>query len=183
MQNNQSNGSITATKAWVSKVIVKYNICPFARAEVEKCSVRYIKTAQRLPAEVVHALLSEFHYLDNHSEVETTLFIIEEGFEGFYLFLDLVDMANALIDMQGYEGIYQLASFHPDYCFSGEVQSDASNYTNRSPYPTLHIIRESTMEAAIASHPDADAIPSRNIAFCRKKGNEFFAELLASCMK
>lgn len=92
-------------------------------------------------------------------------------------------MANELIDVQGYEGIYQLASFHPDYCFNGEEQSDASNYTNRSPYPTLHILRESTMEAAIASHPDADAIPARNIAFCQKKGNQFFAELLASCMK
>jgi len=177
------NKPITDTKAWVNKVIVKYNICPFARQEVEKSRLRYIETAHRSAVQVLHALLSEFYYLDDHREIETTLFIIAEGFEAFYLFLDLVDMANELIDVQGYEGIYQLASFHPDYCFNGEEQSDASNYTNRSPYPTLHILRESTMEAAIASHPDADAIPARNIAFCQKKGNQFFAELLASCMK
>lgn len=183
MISMNKNKSITDTKTWVNKVIVKYNLCPFARKEVEKGSLRYIETAQHHADDVLSVLLREFYYLDSHSEVETTLFIIPQGFEGFYFFLDLVDRANELIGTQGYEGIYQLANFHPDYCFEGQGQSESSNYTNRSPYPTLHIIRESTMEEAIANYPDVDAIPSRNIIFCKKKGNQFFADLLASCMK
>ena len=175
--------NITHTEAWVSKVIVKYNICPFARREVEKGSLRYVEVLESRKDQVLQTLLDEFLYLDEHQDVETTLFIIPQGFEGFYLFLDLVDMANDLIEMEGYEGVYQLANFHPDYCFEGEVQSEPSNYTNRSPYPTLHLIRETSMENAIANHPDADAIPDRNIQFCQKKGNAFFADLLASCMK
>ena len=177
------NKYIAHTQEWVSRVIVKYNICPFARREVEKGSLRYIATTEVSTEFVLQALLDECKYLDEHEETETTLFIMPQGFEGFYLFLDLVDLANDLLEMEGYEGVYQLANFHPDYCFDGEVQSEPSNYTNRSPYPTLHIIRESSMEKAIANHPDADAIPDRNIQFCQKKGNEFFAELLASCMK
>ena len=177
----QSN-NIKSTAKWVSNVIVKYNICPFARREVEKGSLRYVEVLESKKDLVLQSLLDEFNFLDTHQEVETTLLIIPQGFEGFYLFLDLVDMANELIEMEGYEGVYQLANFHPDYCFEGEVQSEPSNYTNRSPYPTLHLIREVSMEKAIAAHPDAGAIPDRNIQFCQKKGNAFFAELLASCM-
>lgn len=177
------NQTIAHTQAWVSNVIVKYNICPFARREVEKGSLRYVEVLETKKDKVLQTLLEEFQYLDEQQEVETTLFIIPQGFEGFYPFLDLVDMANDLIEMEGYEGVYQLANFHPDYCFEGEIQSEPSNYTNRSPYPTLHLIREVSMEKAIAAHPDADAIPDRNIQFCQKKGNAFFAELLASCMK
>lgn len=173
---------IQETKNWVSKVIVKYNICPFARREVERGSIRYAVAQGHDKASVLQCLIEECRFLDENSETETGLFIIPTGFEGFYDFLDLVELANDLLDMEGYEGVYQLANFHPDYCFAGEPQNEPSNYTNRSPYPTLHIIRESSMELAISNHPDVDAIPERNIAFATKKGNPFFADLLASCM-
>jgi len=173
---------IKHTQNWVKDVIVKYNICPFARREVERGSIRYCVAEERNKAEVLQTLLDECHYLDEHSEVETSLFIMPIGFEGFYDFLDLVELANELLELEDYEGVYQLANFHPDYCFAGEPQSEPSNYTNRSPYPTLHIIREISMELAIKNHPDVGAIPERNIAFANKKGNAFFADLLASCM-
>lgn len=173
---------INHTKNWVKNVIVKYNICPFARREVERGSIRYSVVEETNKEHVLQALIAECRFLDSHSETETTLFIIPVGFEGFYDFLDLVELANDLLEMEDYEGVYQLANFHPDYCFAGEVQSDPSNYTNRSPYPTLHIIRETSMEQAINNHPDVDAIPERNIAFANKKGNAFFASLLATCM-
>ena len=176
---NTEQSMIKHTQNWVSNVIVKYNICPFARREVERGSIRYTLIEQSKKKEVLHSLLEECHFLDEHSEIETTLFILPIGFYGF---LDLLELANDLLEIEGYEGVYQLANFHPDYCFSDEPQSAPSNYTNRSPYPTLHIIRETSMEMAINNHPDIDAIPERNIKFANKKGNDFFAILLASCM-
>lgn len=179
---NTTQDIITHTQNWVSNVIVKYNICPFARREVERGSIRYIAVDSADPKRVLEALIDECCFLDEHEEIETTLFIMPVGFEGFYGFLTFVELANDLLEVQDYEGVYQLANFHPDYCFADEPQSEPSNYTNRSPYPTLHIIRETSMEKAIKNHPDVEAIPERNIAFANKKGNDFFANLLATCM-
>ncbi|MFT6925237.1 MAG: hypothetical protein ACJAZP_000817 [Psychromonas sp.] len=177
------NEIISATQKWVKQLVVKYNICPFARREVERGSIRYCQAEEPQREFVLQTLLDECHRLDADQEIETTLFILPSGYEGFYDFLDLLDMANDLLELEGYEGVYQLANFHPDYCFADEVQNAPSNYTNRSPYPTLHIIRESSMEFAIANHPDVDSIPQRNIEFTNKKGNAFFADLLAGCLK
>jgi len=173
---------ISETQQWVKKVIVKYNICPFARKEVERGTIRYVIAEGSNKSAVLQSLLQECQFLDSHSAIETTLFIMPVCFEEFYDFLELVDLANELLAEEEYEGIYQLANFHPDYCFAGEPHNEPSNYTNRSPYPTLHIIRESSMELAIEQHPDVDAIPMRNIEFATKKGNAFFADLLARCM-
>lgn len=174
--------AIEQTQNWVNKVIMKYNICPFARREIERNSIRYQVIDESKIDKVLEAFILECHYLDNHPKAETSLVILPRGFEGFYPYLDLVDLANDLLVDQGYEGIYQLASFHPDYCFDGEPQNDAANYTNRSPYPTIHIIREESMEKALASYNDPESIPERNIAFAHKKGAGFFEALLASCM-
>jgi hypothetical protein len=173
----------TQTENWVKQVIMKFNICPFARREVERASIRYAVIDESKLDKVLQALVQECVYLDEHKEVETTLFILPRGFEGFYPYLDLVDIATDLLFEQGYEGQYQLASFHPDYCFDGEAQDSAANYTNRSPYPTLHIIREVSMELALANYDDPETIPERNIAFAERKGSEFFVQLLAHCKK
>ncbi|MFT5790439.1 MAG: hypothetical protein ACI8SJ_002568 [Shewanella sp.] len=173
----------TQTENWVKQVIMKFNICPFARREVERASIRYAVIDESKLDQVLHALIQECIYLDEHTDVETTLFILPRGFEGFYPYLDLVDIATDLLFEQGYEGQYQLASFHPDYCFDGEAQDAAANYTNRSPYPTLHIIREVSMELALANYDDPETIPERNIAFAERKGSEFFMKLLAHCKK
>lgn len=174
---------IAHTENWVKQVIMKYNLCPFARREVERASIRYVVVEQHKIKAVLQALLAECTLLDEQPTVETTLLIMPRGFEGFYAYLDLVDLANDALFEQGYEGKYQLASFHPDYCFDGEPQDDAANYTNRSPYPTLHIIREASMEKALADYDDPESIPERNIQFARRKGSEFFARLLASCTR
>lgn len=174
---------ITATENWVKQVIMKYNLCPFARQEVERASIRYVVVAEHKPKAVLQALLAECTLLDEQSAVETTLIIMPRGFEGFYAYLDLVDLADDALLEQGYEGKYQLASFHPDYCFDGEQQDDAANYTNRSPYPTLHLIREASMEKALADYADPESIPERNIHFARRKGSDFFIQLLAKCHK
>ena len=175
--------SVFQTENWVKNVIVKYNICPFARKEVERASIRYVTTEESKTSKVIDLLVQECQYLDLAPETETTLFILQRGFEGFYSYLDLVDLANdALVD-NNYEGIYQLARFHPDYCFDGEPQDSAANFTNRSPFPTLHIIRESSMELALASYHDPESIPQRNIEFAERKGSDFFIKLLQACKK
>ncbi len=171
------------TQNWVERVIMKYNICPFARREVERGSIRYAVIDESKMHMVLEALITECKLLDETPEVETTLFIIPRGFEGFYPYLDLVDLANDLLIDQGYEGVYQLASMHPDYCFDGEPMDEPSNYTNRSPHPTLHIIREASMEQALADYDEPETIPERNIEFSQRKGSEFFAKLLSECMK
>lgn len=171
------------TQNWVERVIMKYNICPFARREVERGSIRYAVIDQSKMHMVLEALITECQLLDENPALETTLFIIPRGFEGFYPYLDLVDLANDLLIEQGYEGVYQLASMHPDYCFDGEPMDEPSNYTNRSPYPVLHIIRESSMEQALAEYNEPETIPERNIEFSQRKGSDFFAKLLSECMK
>ncbi|ASJ97055.1 DUF1415 domain-containing protein [Shewanella marisflavi] len=169
------------TQNWVEKVIMKYNICPFARREVERNSIRYTVAQHSQIDKVLDELIQECHLLEQQPQIETTLFIMPRGFEGFYLYLDLVDIANDLLIEQGFEGVFQLASFHPDYCFEGEPQDSAANYTNRAPYPTLHIIREASMERALADYDDPESIPERNIAFAERKGEAFFVKLLQSC--
>lgn len=173
---------LNSTEQWVKRVIVKYNICPFAKREVDRGSIRYCEEDSTEIEGVLERLTQECLYLDTHSETETTLLVMSEACSDFEHFLDLVYLSNHLLQMSHYQGVYQLAHFHPEYCFEGESSEAASNYSNRSPYPTLHIIRESSMEKAIAGHPDVDAIPDRNIAFLNKKGTPFFADLLSSCL-
>ena len=168
----------TATENWVKQVIMKFNLCPFARREVERASIRYAVVEEHKPKAVLLALLAECALLDEQPAVETTLVILPRGFEGFYAYLDLVDLAEEMLLEQGYEGKYQLASFHPDYCFEGEAQDDAANYTNRSPYPVLHLLREDSVARAVDVYPDPDGIVDRNIETLRELGADGWRKLL-----
>jgi uncharacterized protein len=182
-QQQEHQQMISATSNWVSNVIMKYNLCPFARKEVERGSIRYLVIEETKRKQVLAALIKECQFLDVNPDMETSLVILARGFEGFYDYLDLLDSANDVLFDNDYEGVYQLASFHPDYCFEDEAQDSPANFTNRSPYPTLHIIRESSMEQALASYHDPESIPLRNMAFANKKGAEFFIKLLSECHK
>ncbi len=162
------------TKQWLRNVVIKHNFCPFAKRELLRDSIRYLVVESSELELVLQTLVDEFIYLDHHDDTETTLVILPNGFDYFDDYLDLVEIANALLEDQDYAGIYQLASFHPDYCFEGADNDDPANYTNRSPYPTLHIIRESSLERAIASHPNVEGIPERNIIYARGLGLEEF---------
>ncbi|MCL1036773.1 DUF1415 domain-containing protein [Shewanella submarina] len=166
---------------WVRSFIVKYNICPFARPDLDANNMRYCVAHSSDLETVLMSLVEECVFMDSNPQVNTSLFILPEGFEQFDDYLDLLDIANALLQAQGYEGTYQLASFHPDYCFEGEEESDAANYTNRAPLPVLHIIRESALAAALAEYKDPESIPERNIQFTRRKGANFFELILQAC--
>ena len=130
----------------------------------------------------LEALMKELHYLDKDEDIETSFIILPNNFADFTTYLNLVDMAEQLITKKNYEGVYQLASFHPQYCFAGEDKNDAANYTNRSPYPMLHILREDSITKALENFPDPESIPEKNIAFARSKGLAYMQELLLRAM-
>jgi hypothetical protein len=173
--------AITQTKKWINDVVVGCNFCPFAAREVKRGSIYYELLSTTDPEVVLEACLGMMERLDNEPGIETALLILPEGFDDFEYYLDLVETADQLIADNEYEGIYQLASFHPQYLFAGSQLNDPANYTNRSPYPMLHFLREEALSKAIDSHPDIDGVPARNIAFANEKGLTYMQQLLAAC--
>ena len=128
-------------------------------------------------------LILEMELLDGVENIETTLIILPDHFDDFNKYLTLVRSADKTITRKGYGGIYQIASFHPEYCFAGADKDDPANYTNRSPYPVLQILREQSISRAIDQSFDVKGIPERNIAFAHEKGMRYMQLLLAACMK
>lgn len=129
----------------------------------------------------LESLIIEAEHLDSQSETETTLIIFSEAYQDFDDFLDMLALAEDVLIEQGYEGIYQLASFHPDYCFADADIQDPANYTNRSPYPMLHLIREASIEQVLENYPDPEQIPERNMRITRELGERYLQQLLAGC--
>jgi len=174
---------IEQTQQWLADFVIAYNICPFAKREFVSNRIAYevIQTTE-LEAQL-HALIDACRVLDTEKNTETSLVIYPRGLDDFDDYLDFLEIANALLHKQGYEGIYQLASFHPDYCFAEVPAEDASHYTNRSPYPMLHIIREASLEKALENYPDPENIPLRNIDKTRELGVHKLQQLLAHCIQ
>jgi len=172
--------ALTVTRAWVETFVVARNVCPFAGREVARDTIRYVAVDAGDWEGALHRLVAECERLDESPEVETTLLVLTPGLEAFDDYLDFLAVAEALLDDQGYEGTYQLASFHPDYCFEGVEEEDPANFTNRSPYPMLHLLREAGLERALEHYPDPEAIPERNVAAMRELGGEALAAALAA---
>ncbi|NQZ05916.1 MAG: DUF1415 domain-containing protein [Algicola sp.] len=182
---------VAATKKWLETVIVKYNFCPFARKELENDTIRYSVSELTSFDDLVELALAECRFLDDHPQTATTLMILPNGFDNFDRYLDLVDLIQSQViesafteespEGKSYEGIYQVASFHPDYCFADADKDDAANYTNRAPCPVVHFLREDDIAEALADYPDPENIPDRNITLARRKGTKKMAQLLSEC--
>ena len=172
-----------STRCWVKRIVIGHDFCPFARVPFEAGRVHIGVSRATTFEPALEDLIDECLRLDNDAGIETTLLVYPDFATDFDDFLDLIELANRLLAMQGYEGIYQLAHFHPDYVFDGSEENDAANYTNRSPHPTLHIIREASLARAVAAHPDTGKIPQRNIRHAREVGGDHFATILAKCRK
>ncbi|MCW9006585.1 MAG: DUF1415 domain-containing protein [Marinobacter sp.] len=173
---------ISATRKWVENVVVGYNLCPFAKRELVRNRLRFVVSEAETEDELLQALHSELQRLEDEPEIETTLLIhpgVLQDFGPYNEFLDAADGLLAYLDM---EGVYQIASFHPDYRFAGTEPDAAENYTNRSPFPMLHLLREASLEAAIDSYPDVDGIPQRNIELMNELGSEKMRSILRSCL-
>ncbi|NVK73633.1 DUF1415 domain-containing protein [Marinomonas sp. CT5] len=173
----------TQTMGWVKEFIVALNVCPFAKREVEKDSVRCVVLRSKKVDVALEELMTEVQWLDENPETETTLLIFPTLFKDFHRYLDFVETAENLMFEQGCEGVYQLATFHPDYCFAGTEPDDVSNYTNRSPYPMLHLLREASVDKAIEFYGDTAEIPEQNIEKMEQLGKSKLDVIFADCMK
>ncbi|NLW06174.1 MAG: DUF1415 domain-containing protein [Pseudomonadaceae bacterium] len=182
-KNNLEAEAISAVRNWVDTFVVGMNLCPFAKRELVNNRVRFITTNATTEDALLMALKLELELLTTDPSIETTLLIPTHVLQDFYDFNDFLNDADRLLVEMALEGVYQVASFHPNYQFGGTEPEDAENYTNRSPYPVLHLIREESLEKAIASYPNVDAIPERNIALMNELGTEKLQALLNACFK
>ncbi|MDH5516452.1 MAG: DUF1415 domain-containing protein [Gammaproteobacteria bacterium] len=174
---------VEACKAWVEQVVIGQNFCPFAKKEFDQQRIHFQLCDESGTDKALQCLIDECQRLDQDPNIETTLIIFSSLLQDFDEFWGFTEMAEQLMQLQSYDGIYQLASFHPEYCFDGEDKNDAANYTNRSPLPMLHLIREQSMQQALASYPDPASIPDNNIVKARQLGTAYFSAQLAACKK
>jgi len=172
---------VEQTKKWIARVVIGCNFCPFASRELKRNSIHYQVESSTETDECLYAFIQECIRLDDNENIDTSFLIFEHAFQQFDDYLDLVALAEKLLKKQGYEGIYQVASFHPQYLFAGSTEKDASNYTNRSIYPMLHLLREESIEKALEKYPDPAQIPERNIKFAEEKGIEYMKKLWLMC--
>lgn len=180
---SDSQTLIDQTKAWLSSVIIEHRLCPFAKREFDRGRISYRVVETSDLSIQLENLIAECEELDADDGRETSLLIFPTGLSDYLDYLDMLDIANALMAKQGYEGVYQLASFHPDYLFAGAEIDDPSHYTNRSPYPMLHILREASLEVVLKTYPNPEEIPDRNIELTRSIGLDAMKALLANCYK
>ena len=181
----QTEPAITATRCWIQRVVVGLQLCPFAAQPLQQGRIRYQVCDASDGDAIYAALLTEFiDFLRLPAEqAETALFIVPQGLERFEDYLDLLHAAEAGIDATGLNGTLQLASFHPDYRFADSGADDAANYSNRSPWPMFHLLRETLMERALSDYPEPEKIPERNIRRLRKLGLPHMQRLLAGCLE
>jgi hypothetical protein len=165
---------IQQTKNWVEEIVIGLNLCPFASQPFHNDAIEYTVNSGDSTEQHLQQLAYCFARLDARSntkaDIETSLLIYPDAYQTFDSYLDLLDIANQLLKDLHYTGIYQLASFHPDYRFAGSLENDASNFSNRSPHPMLHVIRESSLEKAISSYPNIEQVPENNIKNLRAIG-------------
>ncbi|AOA73668.1 DUF1415 domain-containing protein [Stenotrophomonas rhizophila] len=171
---------IAETRRWLEQIVIGLNLCPFAKAVYVKDQVRFVLSDATTVEALVEELAEELVLLrDTPAEqIDTTLIVHPDVLTDFLDYNDFLDNADAAIEALDLQGILQVASFHPQYQFAGVAPDDVSNYTNRAPYPTLHLLREDSVERAVAVFPDPDVIVERNIETLDKLGIEGWTRLL-----
>jgi uncharacterized protein len=176
----QQNDIIAGTQRWLERAVIGLNLCPFAKAEHVHGRIRYCVSAAVEPSALLLQLEQEIVFLlgQESSKVETTLLIVPHMLADFLDYNDFLDEADAMLEHADPEAQLQIASFHPQYQFGGTAPHDMENYTNRSPYPMLHLLREDSVEKAVDSFPDAASIYERNIATLQKLGLEGWKTML-----
>lgn len=169
------------TRRWLEKAVIGLNLCPFAKAVYVKEQVRFVVSDATTPEQLVEQLGEELVLLrDTPAEqVDTTLLVHPLVLGDFLDYNDFLDQADALVEALELDGILQVASFHPGYQFADSRPDDIENYSNRAPYPILHLLREDSVSRAVDAYPDADVIVERNYATLRKLGHEGWQKLFA----
>ncbi|WP_354005140.1 DUF1415 domain-containing protein [Ramlibacter cellulosilyticus] len=166
--------AIADTRRWLERAVVGLNLCPFAKAVLVKQQVHIAATGARDANAILAAFGEELQALVAlpASERDTTLLVVPEGMDDFLTFLDVVARAERLVRKRGLEGVVQVAHFHPRFVFADSDEDDVTNFTNRSPWPTLHLLREESLDRAVAAFPDAADIYEANMARLQALGRE-----------
>jgi uncharacterized protein len=175
--------ALAETRAWVDRAVIGLNLCPFAKAVQTRNQVRYVVSEATDEDALLAELREEMSRLiaTDAAVLDTTLLIHPHVLNDFLDFNDFLDLADEALEQLGYEGTLQVASFHPQFQFAGTDADDVTNATNRSPYPTLHLLREDSVDRAVAAFPEAEAIYEKNIRTLEALGAEGWAELQAQC--
>ena len=165
---------IALTQKWLEKAVIGLNLCPFAKAVHIKNQIRYVVTDATTAEELMDVLMEELEFLAeaNPEKVDTTLIMHPQVLNDFEDYNDFLDIADEALEEMDLDGILQVASFHPDYQFADTGKDDIDNYTNRSPYPTLHLLREESVDRAVEAFPEAEDIFEKNIETMQKLGHE-----------
>jgi hypothetical protein len=179
MQGAGTAAVVAATRTWLERAVIGLQLCPFARAVYVNEQVRYVVSDAQTPIALAEALERELHTLiaTDASVIDTTLLIHPQVLTDFLDYNDFLDIAEATVEALGLEGVVQIASFHPAYQFAGTASGDVTNFTNRSPYPMLHLLREASVSRAVEAFPDAPNIYQRNIETLRRLGAQGWAAL------
>ncbi|HHB78157.1 MAG TPA: DUF1415 domain-containing protein [Saprospiraceae bacterium] len=176
---------IEETMNWVNKVVIGLNFCPFAGPVVRHQRLHVEVVPEGDIAVILEKLIRECYFLDTSEQYETSLIVLPEfgahDENPFESYLDILEMAESLLEKMKFKGVYQVAGFHPDYYFEGTSKDDPANYTNRSPYPMFHVILEASVEDAIANYPNVDEIPVNNKKLARERGEASMRALRDSC--
>ena len=174
---------VAETRAWVERVVIGLNLCPFAKAPQAKGQVRYVLSEASEPETLLAGLIDELKLLAGTpaDRIETTLLVHPQVLADFADYNDFLGLAEEALEDLGHEGVLQVASFHPQYQFEGTAADDVTNATNRSPYPTLHLLREESVDRAVSAFPDAEAIFEKNLRTMEELGADGWAELQVKC--
>ena len=168
---------IAAVKHWLEKAVIGLELCPFAKKTFDSNQIRYRVSDSTDIETLLLELHDELKLLDESPSTETSLVIVHGQLDDFKLFNQALDNVDDLLEQYGWDGIYQVASFHPKYQFADTEVDDYENWTNRSPYPILHLLRESSLEQAIEKYPGIDEIPQRNIKKMNALSDQQFTQI------
>ena len=173
---------IADTRRWLERAVIGLNLCPFAKPVHTQDRIRYVVSEAETPEDLLAHLIGELRLMAETDpvEVETTLLIHPRVLKDFLDYNDFLGVAETTVEDLGFAGEIQVASFHPQYQFAGTAPDDVENYTNRSPYPTLHLLREDSVSRAVEAFPDADDIVDRNVETLDKLGVEGWRKLFPS---
>ena len=170
---------IAATQRWLEKAVIGLNLCPYAKAVHVRKQIRYVVSVATTPEALLEDLMNELRTLQDADpdKIDTTLLIHPYVLTDFLDFNDFLDTVDIAVAEPEFNDEFQVASLHPQYQFAGTAPDDIENYTNRSPYPTLHLLREASVDRAVAAFPDADQIADNNIETMKKLGHEGWKRL------
>jgi len=170
---------IARTREWMQRAVIGLNLCPFAKAVAVRGQVRFVLSEAATPEALLEELGLELAHLrdTDPAQTDTTLLIHPQVLGDFLDYNDFLDLADALVEDMELDGVLQVASFHPDYRFADAGADDIGNFTNRSPYPTLHLLREDSVSRAVEAYPDPDVIIERNLRTLEGLGHEGWRKL------